>query len=435
MRSSRLVIIFVLTFLFSLAIQAQSGRRPVNQPSAATNTSGNSASANGTCAPGLFPGEYDGLPARTSSQTQSSSKSGDPNAEEILKIDTTLVTIPVSVLDRGGKFIPFLTKCDFHVYEDYVKQEVTEFSAVESPFSVVLLLDTSNSTAFRIEDIHEAAIAFVSQLRPADRVMVITFDSKITPVTLDFTNDRNALRRAIESTHNGGSTRLYDAVDIVITEYLSRVQGRKAIVLFTDGVDTSSKHATDRSTVEQVEESDVLVYPIEFDTYADMRARGGNGGRYPLPSGNRQPDIWGIPGGRSRGRRWPLTSPFTSWIAPPQIQIGRGQGEEDYARAARYLSDLATHSGGTLYKAPSLANVSDAFAKIAEELRHQYAIGYYSTNTAQDGTFRKVKVRVNQAGGVVKAKEGYRAPGAGGNQNGDNPNRPVMKRRNFEMTN
>lgn len=430
MRSSRLVIIFVVTFLFSLAIQAQSGRRPVNQPTSATNTPGNSASANGTCAPGLFPGEYEGLPARTPSQTQSSSKSGDPNAEEILKIDTTLVTIPVSVLDRGGKFIPFLTKCDFHVYEDYVKQEVTEFSAVESPFSVVLLLDTSGSTAFRIEDIHEAAIAFVSQLRPADRVMIVSFDSRINVLT-DFTNNRESLRRAIESTHNGGSTRLYDAVDIVITEYLSRVQGRKAIVLFTDGVDTSSKRATDRSTVEQVEESDVLVYPIEFDTYEDMRARGGNGGSYPLPGGIRLPDIWGNPRGGSRGRRWPLTS----WVVPPQIQIGRGQGEEDYARAARYLSDLATHSGGTLYKAPSLANVSDAFARIAEELRHQYSIGYYSTNTAQDGTFRKVKVRVNQAGGVVKAKEGYRAPGAGGNQNGDNPNRPVMKRRNFEVTN
>jgi Ca-activated chloride channel homolog len=436
MKSSRFLLACLVTLFFGLTIYAQSGRRPVypgptNAPNNPGKTGNPTTPTHGVCPPVQFPGEYGSLPARTASSSSAASQSNDPNAEEILKIDTTLVTRPVTVLDRNGKFIPYLTKCDFHVYEDGVMQEVAEFSAVETPFHVVLLLDTSNSTSFKIEDIHDAAIAFTNQLRPDDRVMVISFDSRIR-VHSDFTSDRNELRRAIRETRNGGSTRLYDAVDEVITKYLAPIQGRKAIVLYTDGVDTSSRRATDRSTIELVEESDVLVYPIEYDTLDEMR---GMGGGYP-GSRNPIPDIWGTPRGRNpyppTRRRWPLTS----WVVPatPQIVIGRGQGAGDYARAARYLSDLATHSGGTLYKGDTLINVSSAFSKIADELRHQYSVSYYPTNTAQDGTYRRLKVRVSQTGWVVKAKDGYRAPGAtaakSDTKSEAESDRPILRRKN-----
>ncbi len=440
MRSARGILAFMIVlslgFTGGLTAYAQSGRRPVyGGPTSAPNTAGKTGTAattptNGTCPQVQFPGEYGGLPARTSSPASASTAASDPDAEEILKIDTTLVTIPVTVLDRSGKFIPYLTRCDFHLYEDNVMQEIAEFSAVETPFNVVLLLDTSNSTSFKIEDIHDAAIAFTNQLRPKDRVMVVSFDSRIT-VHADFTSDREVLRRAIQETRNGGSTRLYDAVEEVITKYLNPIQGRKAIVLYTDGVDTSSRRATDRSTLELVEESDVLVYPIEYDTFDRM---GSMGRGYPPNNRMPIPDIWGNPRGRSpyppTRRRWPLAS----WAVPPapQIQIGRGQGAGDYEKAARYLSDLATHSGGTLYKGDSIVSISSAFAKIAEELRQQYAISYYPTNSTQDGSYRRLKVRISQTAWVVKAKDGYRAHGKGGAtvKANDDSNPPVLRRRN-----
>ncbi len=430
MKSARFVIACLVIAFFSFIVSAQSGRRPVYQPNStnAPDKSGQPGAAtatNGTCPTVVFPGEYGvgGLSAKPATASQSSSASSDPNAEEVLKIDTTLVSIPVTVLDRGGKFIPHLTRCDFHIYEDGVMQEVTEFSTVSSAFHVVLLIDTSNSTAFKMDEIQSAALAFVNQLREQDKVMVVSFDSKIN-VHAEFTNNREALRRGIYETRTGGSTKLYDAVDWVVTERLNQIQGRKAIVLFTDGVDTSSRKASARRNIELIEESDVLVYPIQYDTYDAMNPGGGN---YP-PSG-RRPPVWGSPGSNPfpspRGRgRWPFQMMMT-----PQIVIGRG-GAGDYAGASVYLEDLATHSGGRRQQADSIGNLNSAFSSIAEELRHQYSLGYYPTNTSKDGTYRRVKVRVSQASAVVRAKEGYKAGGQG--TGAANANRPIMKRRNLD---
>jgi Ca-activated chloride channel homolog len=430
MKSARFIIACLVIGVFGLVVHAQSGRRPVYQPNSTPAKSGQpgaTAPTNGPCPQVLFPGEYGvgGLSTKPNSPAQSASTSSDSNAEEVLKIDTTLVSIPVTVLDRGGKFIPHLTRCDFHIYEDGVMQEVTEFSTVSSPFHVVLLIDTSNSTAFKMEEIQSAALAFVNQLREQDKVMVVSFDSKIK-VHAEFTSDRATLRRGIYETRTGGSTKLYDAVDWVVTERLNQIQGRKAIVLFTDGADTSSRKASARKNIELIEESDVLVYPIQYDTFDPTNPGGG------FPGGGNRPPIWGNPGGGSwpmpRGRgRWPLQSMMS--MMTPQIVIGRG-GAGDYAGATVYLEDLATHSGGRRQHADTIGNLNSAFSSIAEELRHQYSLGYYPTNTAKDGTYRRVKVRVSQASAVVRAKEGYKA---GGQATGAaNSERPILKRRNFD---
>src|SRR5205085_2672001 len=107
---------------------------------------------------------------------------------------------------------------------------------VEQPFTVALVIDTSGSTRFKMEEMQDAAIAFLDQLRPNDRVVVVSFDDDVR-VLSEPTSDRSVLRAAIRRTRTGDGTRLYDAVDLVIRQHLSRVQGRKAIVLFTDGVD------------------------------------------------------------------------------------------------------------------------------------------------------------------------------------------------------
>ena len=182
------------------------------------------------------------------------------------------MTIPVSVMDRDGRYIPNLQKEEFRIWEDGVEQEVAFFQSVDKPFSVVLMLDTSPSTQFRLEDIQDAAISFVNQLRPDDKVMVVSFNDDIK-ILSEFTTDRSKLHRAIQRARTDDGTRLYDAVDMVINQQLSRVQGRKAIVLFTDGVDTTSRRADYQSNIMDAQELDALIYPVQYDTARDMNVR------------------------------------------------------------------------------------------------------------------------------------------------------------------
>lgn len=358
MKTSLCVCLVALSLLSLATAHAQSGRQ--QQPPPPTNPQTETPKPKPTL---KLPGSD--LPA--------TGKQPDPQDAGTIKLDTSLVLIPVSVLDRDGKFIPNLTKDDFEIFEDGIKQEIDHFSSVEAPFNVVLLLDTSGSTRFKVEDMQRAALAFVDQLRAQDRVMVVSFDSRVY-IDSEFTGDRTQLRRAIQQTRTGGSTRLYDAVDLVLTKRLNQMPGRKAIVLFTDGVDTNSALATALSTIDLVEESAVLVYPIQYETQND--ATGGmivNGKPVTLPSGD--------------ARLWTVA----------------------YERATKYLHELADRTGARLYRAETIKDAAQAFALIAEELRHQYSLSYYPANAARDGAYRRIRVTVNQPNVVVRARAGYRA--------------------------
>ncbi len=309
---------------------------------------------------------------------------------DIIRVDTTLVSIPVSVMDRDGKYIPNLRKEDFRIWEDGAEQQVAYFGSVEKPFTVALVLDTSGSMGRKNDEIHNAAIEFVNQLRPEDSVMVVSFDDRIR-VLAEPTSDRYVLQDAIRRARGGQGTRLYDAVDMVINRYLNHIQGRKAIALFTDGVDTTSRSASYESTVRDAEELDALIYPIEYDTYADVN--GGYGGTWP---GRRHPrsmaDILAsiILGGPMGGGGGPIS----------------GSSREDYERADHYLRDLARVTGARLYKADD-TNLSEQFHLIAEELRRQYTLGYYPKRTPQAGERRSIKVRVSRPEFVVRARDSY----------------------------
>src|SRR5688572_3036926 len=130
-------------------------------------------------------------------QEQAPTGPEEVDAGDVIKVSTTLVTIPVSVMDRDGRYIPNLLKDDFRIWEDGVEQEVAFFASVDKPFSVVLMLDTSPSTKFRLEEIQDAAISFVNQLRRDDKVMVVSFNDDIK-VLSEFTTDRSKLHRAIQ---------------------------------------------------------------------------------------------------------------------------------------------------------------------------------------------------------------------------------------------
>ncbi|MFN2529701.1 MAG: VWA domain-containing protein [Pyrinomonadaceae bacterium] len=334
---------------------------------------------------------------QASQQPQTSEKSGPEEIDggDVIRVNTTLVTIPVSVQDRDGRYIPDLRKDDFRVWEDGVEQQVAFFSSVDKPFSVVLMLDTSPSTQFRLEDIQDAAIDFINQLRPDDKVMVVSFDNDIKMLA-DFTNDRSKLQHAIQRTHTGDGTRLYDAIDMVMNQRLSRVTGRKAVVLFTDGVDTTSKHASYESTLTDAEELDALIYPVQYNTAGDI------GVAPQFPSGY-PTDVWGqilggIFGGGRRGGRGGAGGPMGG---------GRGNSRDDYQLADRYLRELADNTGGRDYPADTMQNLSYAFEHVAEELRRQYSIGYYPKRPPQPGQRRQIRVRANQPNLAVRARDSY----------------------------
>ncbi|HJU55131.1 MAG TPA: VWA domain-containing protein [Pyrinomonadaceae bacterium] len=379
--------------------------------------------------------------------SQSSAKPSVYEPEEVdegdvVRVNTTLVSIPVTVMDRSGRFIPNLRQQDFRIFEDNVEQQVAYFASVEKPFTVALVIDTSASTRFRLEDIQDAAIAFVNQLRPDDRVIVVSFDEDVR-VLAQATNDRGRLRDAIRRTETGGGTKLYDAVDLVINRLLSREQGRKAVVLFTDGVDTTSNRASYQSNIRDAEELDALIYPVQYDTSQDVIGSGGGGG-YPYPPTQRRyprssTDVWGeilgdIFGGGRRGRRggggWPRGGGGGGGT--------NGSSPEDYRRANSYLQDLAYKTGARVYRADTTRDLSQSFANIAEELRRQYSLGYYPKNVAQAGQRRQIRVRVMRPDLVVRARDSYIT----GSQPGDTTaqagttqqTKPVLRKAPFNGT-
>ena len=306
--------------------------------------------------------------------------------EGIYTVDTNLITTPVSVLDRNGRFIPGLKKKDFKIFEDGVLQTIDTFYSSEMPFTVVLMIDVSPSTRYKLDDIHYAAITFVNQLRPTDRVMVVAFDQRVK-VLSEPTTDKKEMYGAIYKAQFGSGTSLYDAVDFVSNLDLVTASGRKAIVIFTDGVDTTSRRSTYESTVAGIEEIDALIYPIRYNTQAPNT----------LPNMGIDPTIFAQ-----------LPQAARDLLARSAARnVGRGQSEAEYQRGKSYLDSLATTSGGRSFEADSIQNMESAFSGVAEELRRQYYVGYYSNNEGQPGDRKHIKVQVLRPKVVVRSKTTY----------------------------
>jgi VWFA-related protein len=381
---------FAVTMLLLLicapaTLRAQSGRRQSEKGSSTTGINGRTQTSSDP---------KTGAPSEEEGIVTEGTTKGEIVEGDVLRVNTSLVTVPVSVMDRDGKYIPNLSREDFHIFEEGVEQRVAYFATVDQPFTVALVIDTSGSTDFRLEDIQEAAIAFVNQLKVDDRVIVISFDDQINVLTRP-TSDRDEMIRAIRHTRTGGGTRLYDAVDLVIRQQLKQISGRKAMVLFTDGVDTTSRRASYDSTLREAEELDALIYPVAYDTKNNGRWGGSGGGPQQIP----------LPGGRGGVI---LGLPFPRGPLPGPGGGGGGSSNPgDYQRARMYLFELARRTGGRLYNGGSLLGVSQAFVQVAEELRRQYSLGYYPKNAGQAGERRQIKVRVAQPNLVVVARDSY----------------------------
>jgi VWFA-related protein len=352
-----------------------------------------------------------GASPSSSTGTSSDSSAASTGPEEVsegdvVKVNTSLVTVPVSVLDRQGRFVPNLQRDDFRILDNGVEQAIAYFEPAEKPFTVALLLDTSASTHFHMQEIREAAIAFSKQLRPQDRMLVVTFNDEVLLLTPNATNDLDTVENLIDEYANtGSSTRLYDAVHLTIRERLNQIKGRKAIVLFTDGVDTSSQQASYQTTLREAEELDALIYPIQYDTSDYARSMQGGGNTVTVVT-----TTHGIFGSK--------TSQQTYNVPANNGQPMPGTSKADYDRADKYLHALADETGGRLYQANDTRQLADAFSRIAEELRRQYSLGYYpKSDSADDNARREIKVRVKRSDLAVKARDSYTK------SSGANPNK------------
>ncbi len=302
------------------------------------------------------------------SQKSKNNGSYDVDEDSVVRVSTSLITVPAVVMDRNGRYIANLRKEDFHIYEDGVEQSVAYFASVERPFTVALMLDVSGSTQSQLSQIREAANTFVSRLRTNDRMMAITFDGQIHVLTE--AEDVSVIRRSklhIPAVTDG--TVLYDAVDFTLKR-MAQISGRKAIVLMTDGVDQNSA-ATLKKTMDGLAEQDVLIYTVQYNTLPQLPQR---------------------------------LSQIKNEKARRKVQERLMKG---YATSEPYLRTLAEKTGGRFYKANDLSDVGPAFEAITSELGVQYSLGYYPKQKSGSRAERGIKVRVRYPNLAVRARDSY----------------------------
>jgi len=336
--------------------------------------------------------------------------------DEPIRLKTDLVTVSASVSDRSGHAFKSLKADDFAIYEDGVKQKIAHFAASEEPFTLLLLLDISGSTREDIALMKRAARNFLGELRFDDRVGVIVFSREVEMIA-EFTDPRAEVSSAIDRivttegdegqrfTTNTG-TSFYDALYLAVEESpLKEVEGRKAIVCMSDGVDSTSKMKfTDIAPL--VEKSDASIYFLELNT--------------------EEPTLQGL--------LKPKTDP--NYVNFSQSQIDRYYQEYDaesmqrfrpretltpqmvrdinaglYKLSRRELRALAERAGGRVYPVKTLSDLTGVYKQVADELRAQYSIGYYPSNKSHDGQWRSIRVETRAKEATVRARSGYWAPG------------------------
>lgn len=324
-----------------------------------------------TAPPGLTGGRTQSDPEVQASSSPTIAGPEEIGEEDVVRINTSLVTVHTNVISRDGRPAPTLRKEDFSIYEDGIKQDLAVFEPVNTPFSVVLLIDVSGSVKPRLNAIVEAANTLVNSLKADDQVAILTFAS-VAKEVLKLSKVRD-LRNNKLSLLPGGSTRLYDAVDLVISKYVRRLPGRKAVVMLTDGLDSSlinsyyigSFIADAAKNLRDAEELDALFYAVQYNTWIELVDN--------VPNGMKVEDL-------------------------------RKLMEE---RSTEYLQGLAYKTGGRVYRADGISDLAPAFAAVVEELSRQYSLGYYPRRAARGGERRLIKVRVNSPDLVVRARDSY----------------------------
>jgi Ca-activated chloride channel family protein len=305
------------------------------------------------------------------------------DVDDVIRTETTLVQLNVGVVDRQGRAITSLTRNDFVIYEDGVKQPIQHFEPVDAPFSLVLMLDMSGSTINFRQQLKLASERFLDALGPDDRVAVIQFNKNVKSLT-GFSTDRLKTGYAIEIANGAGETHFYEALKYALKELEKEGQRRKAIVVLTDGLDTNLRNA-DRSTLAKAQTDQEALAAIDPHSSADLNSVLAAADRlgvtiFPLalPSGD--------------PKRLPLQTPNIVGI---------------YAAARARLQSLADRTGGRLNEINRLEYMAQLYREVAANLRTLYTVAYQAKGDRPRGKWHEIKVEVANSDLTVRTKPGY----------------------------
>jgi Ca-activated chloride channel homolog len=294
--------------------------------------------------------------------------------EDVVRVDTELVTLTATVTDRRGRYAANLRQGDFAVYEDGVRQELAYFNTGDRvPVSLGIVFDTSGSMIDKIEGVSDAVEHFVKSVAPGDEIFLVRF-SDDAELVQDFTDDRRRILRAVERLEPRGSTALYDAILLGLQKVTEGKHRKRALLLLTDGNDTASSVRLEDALAAS-RKAEVIVYALGIGHGA--RGSFGHGG-----FGGHQDTV--------------------------DMRVLRAFADATGGNA--YFLENA-HEGGR-------DRVDEAAAEVAAELKQQYTLGYYPTNKRRDGAFRQIKVELSDKSLRVRTKRGYYAPREAGTGSG-----------------
>lgn len=304
------------------------------------------------------------------------------------KSAVNLVTFTATITDSFGRYVSGLTKENVGVFEDGARQQLALFKFEPEPVSVGIVFDTSGSMRTKIQDVADAVAHFGATALPDDDIFLMQFAGR-AHIVMDFTNDRDRLASAAGNLRAGGATVLYDAVSEALDHVLHGKNRRQALVVITDGEDTSSATKLDY-LLQQAKESEVLVYCIGI---GEISAHNEHGSRPSVASC--LPSI--ILGGRQVGRQ-------------PSHSAPAGDTVDMFV-----LQSLANDTGGRAWQMRpnsrgGVDEIDRVTQEISAELRQQYFLGYYPSNAVHDGTYRRIQVTSNNPDYSVRTRRGYYAP-------------------------
>ena len=286
--------------------------------------------------------------------------SGKPQTGSKIQVDVNLVVLHTTVSDDRGKFVEGLTQDNFRVYEDKTEQKLSVFKREDIPVSMGLVIDNSGSMRDKRPRVNEAAITLVQNSNPQDEAFVVNFnDDFYLDLDKDFSSSIPELKEALERIDARGSTALYDAIIGSLDHLKKGHKEKKVLLVVTDGEDNTSRSSLEK-TIREIQKTDTVIYTI------------------------------GVLGQDAKGR--------------------------EKKNAKKALTEIASASGGIAYFPENVADVHSICEQVAHDIRHQYTLGYYPSNSARDGSFRTVRVDVIPPRGkgklVARTRNGYYAPTA-----------------------
>lgn len=306
------------------------------------------------------------------------------NEDEVVRINSSEVLLPVTVRDADGRLVTGLGRKDFKVFEDGREQPLSDLSLRQVPVDVALLVDASSSVAESFEDFRRAAEEFAGRVSGEDRFCLVKFDDRVE-LLLDWSKSRLQLRRALNRLSTGVFTRFNDALLLAAREQFQKNERRRALVVLSDGIDSNRGSATSDAALRALLETQVTVYAIANTEIERTRKR---------------EELDNLLGGGDASVRF------------NQLRIGDlREGLRVLDASEQNLGALTRATGGRLYRPQSFRSLESVYAEIADELRHQYALYYTPTVPARDGRFRRVRVEVPGRDYEVSTRVGYYAPG------------------------